>query len=111
MPLTITDELITSDGTAHTARPIPGHPDAWQVTWLTSQIITRSGAVTAMVLAELTSRDLHPGHRYWPHIRGWAAELGLTTALAVALASEPPREKTTDREPAASPPDREATGP
>ena len=111
MPLTITDELITSDRTAHTARPIPSYPDAWQVTWLPGQLISRSGAVTAMVLADAASRDLPPGHRLWPHISGWAAELGLTAPIAVALASEPPREKTTDREPAASPPDREPAGP
>jgi hypothetical protein len=50
-------------------------------------------------------------NRLWPHISGWAAGLGLTAPVAVVLASEPPREKATDREPAASPPDREATGP
>jgi hypothetical protein len=111
MPLTITDDLITSDRTAHTARPMPGHPDTWQVTWLPGQMISRSGAVTAMVLADAACRDLHPGHRLWPHISGWAAELDLIAPVAVALASEQPREKTTDREPAASQPDREATGP
>ena len=111
MPLTITDELITSDRTAHTGRPVPGHPDAWQVTWLPGQIISRSGAVTAMVLADTASRDLHPGHRRWPHISGWAAELGLTAPVAISLATEPPQDKTTDREPAARPPDREAAGP
>jgi hypothetical protein len=58
MPLTITDDLITSDRTAHTARPVPGHPEAWQVTWLPGQMISRSGAVTAMVLADVASRDL-----------------------------------------------------
>jgi hypothetical protein len=111
MPLTVTDDLITSDRAAHTARPIPGHPDAWQVTWLPGQMISRSGAVTAMVLADAASGDLPPGHRLWPHISGWAAELSLTAPLAIALASEPPPEKITNREPAASPPDYEPTGP
>ena len=37
MPLTITSDLITSDRTAHTARPFPGHPHVWQVTWLPGQ--------------------------------------------------------------------------
>jgi len=32
MPLTITADLITSDRTAHTACPVPGHPNAWLVT-------------------------------------------------------------------------------
>ena len=41
-PLTITANLITSDRTAHTARPVPGHLHAWQVTWLPSQTISPS---------------------------------------------------------------------
>ena len=111
MPLTVTDDLITGDRTAHAARPIDSYPDAWQVTWLPGQEITRSGAVTAMVLADAASRDFRPGHRLWPHISGWAAELGLSAPVAVALASERPADRATNREPAASPPDREATGP
>jgi hypothetical protein len=111
MPLTVTDDLITSDHTTHTARPVPGHPHAWQVTWLPGQEISRSGAVTAMVLADTASSNLHPSHRLWPHISGWAAELGLTAPVAAALASEPPRDKATNKEPAASPPDRETTVP
>jgi hypothetical protein len=35
-------------------------------------------------------RDLHQGHRFWPHIQGWAAELGLTGHDAVARVSQPP---------------------
>ena len=109
MPLTITDDLITSDGTAHTARPISGHPDAWQVTWLPGQMISRNGAVTAMVLAEAASRGPRPGHRIWPHVCNWAAELGLSGPAALALASAPQSETNAEKEPA-SPSDREATG-
>jgi hypothetical protein len=35
-------------------------------------------------------RDLHQGHRLWPHIQGRAAELGLTGHDAVARVSQPP---------------------
>ena len=109
MPLTITDDLITSDRTAHTARPVPGHPNAWQVTWLPGQTTSPSGAVTAMMLADAAARGLRPGHRIWPHISGWAAELGLTAPAAVALASAPPPDKAAGREPAASTPGRRSS--
>jgi hypothetical protein len=52
-----------------------------------------------MVLAELASRDLHPGHPRWPHISGWAAELGLTAPDAIAQASQPPPDATRQPEP------------
>ena len=108
MPLTITADLITSDRTAHTACPVPGHPNAWLVTWLPSRVTSPSGAVTAMMLADATARGVRPGHRAWPHLCNWAAELGLTAPAAIALASTPPPDKTTGREPDASPPGREA---
>ena len=32
-----------------------------------------------MILADTTAEpDLREGHRLWPHIQSWAAELGLT---------------------------------
>jgi hypothetical protein len=110
MPLTITTGLITSDRTAHTARPLPGHPHAWQVSWLPGRLLDRNAAITAMVLADAATRDPRPGHQLWPHIRSWAAGLGLTAPQAIALASQP-SEKSTGKEPAATLPDREATGP
>ena len=39
------------------------------------------------------------GHQLWPHIQGWAAELGLTGPDAVAAASQLPRDLNCDREP------------
>jgi hypothetical protein len=108
MPLTITSDLITSDRTTHTARPVPGHPHAWQVTWLPGQTTSPSGAVTAMMLADATARGIRPGHRVWPHLCNWATELGLTAPAAIALASVPPPDKTADREPDASTADHEA---
>jgi hypothetical protein len=110
MPLTITSDLIVGDHTAHTARQVPGHPHAWHVTWLPGRLMDRNSAITAMVLAEAAADDPHPGHRLWPHIHSWAAELDLTAPHAVALASQPP-ETTSGKQPSVSPPDREATGP
>ena len=110
MSLTVTDDLIISDRTAHTACPVPGHPDAWQVTWLPGQMISRNGAVTAMVLAEAASWEPRPGHRIWPHVCNWAAELGLSRPAALALASAPQSETNAEKEPASAS-DREATGP
>jgi hypothetical protein len=108
MSLTITSDLITSDRTTLTARPVPSHPHAWQVTWLPGQTTSPSGAVTAMMLADATAHGIRPGHRVWPHLCTWAAELGLTAPAAVALASAPPPGKTAGREPGTSPPDHEA---
>ena len=67
----------------------------------------RNNAITAMLLADLTGKgDLHEAHRLWPHIEGWAAELGLTAPDAITRASEP-LEKINNQEPAASPADPE----
>ncbi len=91
MTLTITDTIMTSDNTAHTARQAPGH--GWEVSWLPGQTLDRNTAITAMILADLTGeQDLHQGHRLWPHIEGWAAELGLTGPDAIARASQPAAE-------------------
>ena len=44
-----------------------------------------------MILADTAAeRDLAEGHRLWPHIQSWAAELGLTAPDAIARASQPP---------------------
>jgi len=46
-----------------------------------------------MILADTAAQgDLHEGHRLWPHIEGWAAELGLTGTDAIARISQPPRD-------------------
>jgi hypothetical protein len=49
--------------------------------------------------------DLHEGHRLWPYIRGWAAELGLTGHDAVAGASQPPGDITSQQKQDGEPPD------
>jgi hypothetical protein len=84
MALTINDDSISGDNTSHSARPAPGHPDAWEVTWLPGRLMNRNAAITAMVLADTaSSTTLHDRHRLWPHIQGWAAELGLTAPDAL----------------------------
>ena len=90
MTLTITDTAMTSDRTVHSARQAPGR-NGWEVSWLPGQTLDRNTAVTAMILADVVSTaDIEEGHRLWPHIRGWAAELGLTAPQAVTAASQPP---------------------
>ncbi len=108
MTLTITGTSMTSAHTAHTARRAPG-PDGWKVSWLPGQILDANAAVTAMILADAVSKaDIHEGHRLWPHIQGWAAELGLTAPEALAAASQPPGGISHHEEHAAGQPDREA---
>jgi hypothetical protein len=110
MTLTINDTTMTSDQTGHTARQAPGRQHGWEVSWLPSQTLDRNTAITAMILADTAAEeDLHEGHRLWPHIQSWAAELGLTGPDATARASQPPRDIDRHQEPASGPPDREAT--
>jgi hypothetical protein len=108
MTLRINDTSMTSDQTAHTARQLPDRND-WQVSWLPSQTLDRNTAITAMVLADLTAgQDLREGHRLWPHIQGWAAELGMTATEATAYLSQPPSDPNHRPEQADRQPDREA---
>jgi hypothetical protein len=107
--LTINDTTMTSDHTPHTARQAPGRQHEWQVSWLPGQTLDRNTAITAMILADTTAeRDLHEGHRLWPHIQGWAQELGLTAPDAITRVSEPPSDIDQQRERASRQPEREA---
>jgi hypothetical protein len=109
MTLTIGDTTMTSDQTTHTARQALGHEHRWEVSWLPGQILDRITAVTAILLADIAGReDLHEGHRLWPHIQGWAAELGLTGADATTRASQPPPTAVRQHETSRRQPDREA---
>ena len=108
MTLTIDDTTMTSDQSAHTARQAPSR-NGWEVSWLPGQTLDRNTAITAMTLAEAASgTGLHEGHRLWPHIQGWAAELGLTGPEAVAAASQPPGDISREQDRADGQPDREA---
>jgi hypothetical protein len=105
MTLTITGTTMTSDHTPHSARQTRGR-NGWEVSWLPGQALDRNTAITAMTLADVAAKDdLHEGHRLWPHIQGWAAELGLTGPDAITRATQPPGP---GHDHAAGHPDREA---
>ena len=54
------------------------------MSWLPGQLLDRNTAITSTILADTVAKaDLHEGHRLWPHIHGWAAELGLTVSDAI----------------------------
>ena len=100
MTLTINDTTMISDQSAHTARQAPGQQGGWQVSWLPGQTLDRNTAITAMILADtVTHEQVREGHRLWPHIQGWADELGLTGREAVAAASQPPGDLNRERDP------------
>ena len=82
MSIKITDEAMTSGTTPHSAR---AEEEGWSVTWLPGRVLTRNQATTAMVLAETVAGGIndHTDKR-WLFIEGWADELGITGADAVA---------------------------
>lgn len=85
MATTITDTEMISDQTRHTARTTES---GWAVTWLPGRTLTQNQAVTAMTIAESINAALDPDthKRMWSHVAGWAAELGLSAADAIARA-------------------------
>jgi len=87
VPTTITDKTMRSTDTAHTAEAVDG---GWAVTWLPGRVLTRNQAVTAMQLAAAVGRGvgLHDDP-IWPHLEGWAQELGLSGPRAVTLICDP----------------------
>lgn len=107
MTLTILNDSMSSDRTAHTARAVPGK--GWEVSWLAGRYVDRNGAITAMVIADtLGPADLHPGDPLWVHIGGWAEELGLDVQAALARTASPPGWSTPEK--VAMPADPEAAG-
>jgi hypothetical protein len=96
MTLTITDQLMRSPYTQHTAVawPVPGEPTLWTVTWLPGRNLTREQAEAAMLIAEAVGRipaDAGPeayNDTFWRYVDSRAAEVGITGADAVARASE-----------------------
>jgi hypothetical protein len=106
--LKIDDTSMSSDQSDQTARHQPDR-GGWAVSWLPGQILDRNTAITAMTLADTAGeRDIHEGHRLWPHIQGWAAELGLTGPDAIARAAQPPGDINRRQQQAGRHPDREA---
>ena len=91
MALTIGDGSISSDRSSHTARPALGDRRMWEVSWLPGRLLTRNDAITAMVLADVTGAgDMHPQHRLWAHVEGWAAELGVSGSNVLARTASAP---------------------
>jgi hypothetical protein len=109
MTLHILDDSITSDQTGHTARRIAPDKHGWEVSWLPGQVMSRNSAITAMLLADLTGPgDVDAKHNLWPHIEGWAAELGLTARDVTARTAGPPGRTSPGKSPL--PADPEAAG-
>ncbi|HEX3959067.1 MAG TPA: hypothetical protein VHZ03_20960 [Trebonia sp.] len=91
MALTINDTVMTSDQSPHTARQAPGHRHGWEVSWLPGQVLDRDTAITAMILADIAATgDIQDGHRLWPAVQSWSAEVGLTGPDAIERAAQPP---------------------
>lgn len=108
MALTILDDIISSDRTAYSAYLLPGEARRWEVTWLSGRRLNRNAAITAMLLADVTSSadDIRPSHRLWVHVQSWAAELGLTAPDVLARTALVPAR--TDADTSATPSDPEA---
>jgi hypothetical protein len=108
MTLTINDATMTSDQTPHMARHAPSR-NGWEVSWLPGRALDRNSAITAMVLADTAADErVCEGHRLWPRIESWAAELGLTGTEAVEAASQPPGDPGREHESDGGKLDREA---
>ena len=91
MTVTILDDHMSSDRTTHTARLAAGDRHSWEVSWLPGRRLNRNSAITAMMLADVTGPgDIDAGHRLWPQVSGWAAELTLTTPEALTQMANPP---------------------
>jgi hypothetical protein len=100
--ITITGTSMRSPATPHTATAAG---EGWEVSWLPGRALTRNQAITAMIIADVVG-DRGVGladDPIWPHLDGWAGELGLSGPDAVVRASEPPgaRETETGQEPEA----------
>ena len=62
-----------------------------------------------MTLADLAGGlDLGEGHRLWPAVQSWSAELGLSETDAITRASQPPPAVARPPEPPGWQPDWEA---
>ena len=109
MTLTINDTTMTSDQTTHVARQAADPQRGWEVSWLPGRVLDRNTAITAMTLADLASElDLGEGHRLWPAVQSWSAELGLSETDALTRASQPPPAATRQPGLPGRQPDREA---
>jgi len=97
MTLTITDRMMRSAYTRHTATawPVPGEQTLWTVTWLPGRNLTHDQAQAAMGIAEAVGRipaDAGPEAwtaSLWEHLDSSAAVLGLSGPSAVVQVTDP----------------------
>jgi hypothetical protein len=110
MTLTINDTTMSSDHSDCTARYAPGR-NGWEVSWLPGQVLDRNTAITAMVLADTAGSGARDrGHRLWPFVEAWAAELGLSASDALSRVSQPRESGGIREDPSAERADPEAAG-
>jgi hypothetical protein len=96
LAIKFTEGTMTCGASGHTA-----HQDdagAWAVSYLPGRVFTHSEAITALSIAEAAVKiDAAAGEgdgatwdRLWPHIAGWADELGIspTEAFGAAVAGD-----------------------
>jgi hypothetical protein len=91
MTLTIRDDSMSSDRSPHMARLATGDGHSWEVSWLPGRRLDRNSAITAMMLADVTGPgEIYVGHRLWPPVSGWVAELALAAPEALEQMAKPP---------------------
>jgi hypothetical protein len=93
MNLLITQDVIVSQDTGHTAARVEG---GWTLSWLPGRVVDRDQAVTGMTLAETVAETWGPVDLRSPLIRSFAAELGLSAAEAIELTTATDPITTTD---------------
>jgi hypothetical protein len=91
-PIKVTGGETTMTSTCgHTAHAVDERQPhgRWRVSWLPGRTVSRNQATTALMLAaHIAAGATSPAHRHWPHVRGWAAELDLSTGEAVAAVQQ-----------------------
>jgi hypothetical protein len=91
MGIKFTGDAMTCALSGHNARL--GDEGAWSVSWLPGRTFGRNEAITALSIAEAAAQiadDAGTYDRLWPHIAGWAAELGLGAVDALDAAAQGP---------------------
>jgi len=88
MATTITLDRMSDTDSGHTAERVS--TTGWRLSWLPTEIVTRDQAITGLMLAAAVAHGVVPGHPRWPHVKNWAAELGLSGLEALALVTVTP---------------------
>ena len=88
MAITITLDRMSDTDSDHTAVRVS--TTGWRLSWLPTEVVTRDQAITGLMLAAAVAHGVVPGHPRWPHVKNWAAELGLSGLEALALVTVTP---------------------